>query len=86
MGNELKIDSEEAFRLASQLSELTGENLSTAVTEALRQRLEHERSLHDRMTAIRTITADMRADMLANGPLPSSNHDFLYDDETGLPV
>jgi antitoxin VapB len=86
MGQELKVESEEAYRLASKLSELTGESLSAVVTEALRQRLDHEEDLQKRMAAIRTLTAELRAEMLKEGPLPSSNHDFLYDDETGLPI
>ena len=86
MGQELKIESEEAYRLASKLSQLTGESVSAAVTEALRQRLDHEEDLQKRMTAVRVLTAELRAEMLKDGPLPSSNHDFLYDDETGLPL
>ena len=64
MGKELKIDSEEAFRLAS----------------------DHDDILRGRLAAIRSITADMREDMRANGKLPSSCHDFLYDEATGLPI
>jgi antitoxin VapB len=86
MGQELRIESEEAYRLASKLSKLTGESLSAAVTEALRRRLDHEEDVRKRIAAVREITARMRAAMLEEGPLPTSNHDFLYDDETGLPV
>jgi antitoxin VapB len=86
MGNELKIESEEAYRLATQLSALTGESVTDAVTEALRRRLDHERRVQERVAEIRELTAAIRADLLTQGPLPSSNHDFLYDDETGLPV
>ena len=38
MGNVLSIEDEEACRLAAELSALTGESVSTAITEALRQR------------------------------------------------
>jgi antitoxin VapB len=86
MGQELKIESEEAYQLASKLSELTGETLTAAVTEALRRRLAHEEDVQRRIAEVRKITARMRAAMLEEGPLPTSNHDFLYDDETGLPV
>ena len=86
MGQVPRIESDEAVSLASKLSALTGESLSTAVNEALRQRLDQEEELQQRMAEVRAITADMRADMAINGPLPTSNHDFLYDDETGLPV
>ena len=37
MGAQLNIKSEDAYRLASHLSELTGESLTTVVTEALRE-------------------------------------------------
>ena len=86
MGTQLNIKSDDAYRLASRLSELTGENLTTAVTEALRQRLDRElraRDRDERLKRLREITADIRAGM--GNPLPSSNHDWLYDDETGLP-
>ena len=43
MGTQLNIKSADAYRLASELSELTGESLTAAVTAALRERLERER-------------------------------------------
>ncbi len=39
----LNIKNDEAHRLATELSRLTGENLTAAVTEALREQLERER-------------------------------------------
>lgn len=87
MGTQLNIKSDVAYRLASQLSELTGESLTTAVTTALQERLDRFRAKDDievRLARIREITADMRARM--DKPLPTSNHDWLYDDETGLPI
>ncbi len=86
MGQELRIESDEAYRLASKLSELTGESLSMAVTAALRRQLAHEEDKRKRIAAVRALAADIRAEMLKDGPLPTSNHDYLYDDETGLPV
>jgi antitoxin VapB len=86
MGAQLNIKSDDAYRLASQLSALTGESLTAAVTTALQERLERVRKAEDietRLARIREITADMRARM--DKPLPTSNHDWLYDDETGLP-
>jgi len=85
MGAQLNIKSEDAYRLASQLAELTGQSLTTAVTEALRERLEREqrgRQREDRLREVREITADIRR--LLGEPLPSSNHDWLYEDD-GLP-
>ncbi len=86
MGAQLNIKSDDAYRLASKLSELTGESLTTAVTTALQERLDRVRAADDietRLAHIREITADIRANM--QRPLPSSDHSWLYDDETGLP-
>jgi antitoxin VapB len=87
MGAQLNIKSDDAYRLASELSELTGESLTAAVTTALQERLKRLQADEDievRLARIREITADMRARM--DKPLPTSNHDWLYDDETGLPI
>jgi antitoxin VapB len=86
MGTQLNIKSEDAYRLASRLSELTGESLTTVVTAALRERLERQLQVRDRearLTRLRAITADIRAAM--GEDLPTSDHSWLYDDETGLP-
>lgn len=69
MGAQLNIKSEDAYRLASRLSELTGESLIYNCDE--------------RIQRIRATTADIRAAMGDNPP--SSDHACLYDDETGLP-
>jgi antitoxin VapB len=85
MGMQLNIKSDDAYLLASKLAELTGESLTAAVTEALRERLSREtrvRERDDRMARVRAITADIRSHL--RHPLPSSNHDWLYDDK-GLP-
>ena len=44
----MNIKNEEAYRLTKQLAKLTGESLTTAVTEAVRERLNrirHERGV-----------------------------------------
>jgi antitoxin VapB len=85
MGAQLNIKSEDAYRLASRLSELTGESLTTVVTRALRAELDREERTHDRqerLLRLRETTADIRRHL--RQPLPSSNHDWLYDDN-GLP-
>jgi antitoxin VapB len=86
LGAQLNIKSEDAYRLASHLSQLTGESLTTVVTEALRERLERQlqvRSRDERLRRLRAITADIRAGM--GDDLPISDHGWLYDVETGLP-
>jgi len=85
MGMQLNIKSDDAYRLASRLSELTGESLTAAVTTALRERLEREEQSRDREARkrrIRDIAADIRARLPAD---MTSDHGWLYDDETGLP-
>ncbi len=86
MGTQLNIKSDDAYQLASRLSELTGESLTTVVTEALRERLGRQLQSHsreERLRRVRSITADIRAAM--GDTLPASDHSWLYDEETGLP-
>jgi antitoxin VapB len=85
MGAQLNIKSEDAYRLASRLSELTGESLTSVVIRALQAELAREelaRDRDDRLRRVREITADIRRHL--RHPLPGSNHDWLYD-ENGLP-
>ncbi len=85
MGMQLNIKSEDAHRLASRLSELTGQSLTTVVLRALRAELEREENTRDRDTRkakLRAIAREIRAGLPAD---ITSNHDFLYDDATGLP-
>ena len=81
----LNIKSEETHRLARELAELTGENLTAAVTVAVRERLDRVRrqrgvSLVDRMLAIgRDCAAHLKE------PYRSIDHGRLLYDERGLP-
>ena len=47
MGSQLNIKSEDAYRLASRLAELTGVSLTSAVTNALRSELKRRESARD---------------------------------------
>jgi antitoxin VapB len=85
MGMQLNIKNEDAYRLASRLSELTGDSLTTVVTRALRAELAREENMRDRdalKARLRAIAQEIRAGLPAD---ITSNHDFLYDDATGLP-
>lgn len=85
MSAQLNIKSEDAYRLASKLAEITGESLTTSVIEALREKLDREmkvREKADRLRKLREITADIRRHL--GEPLPSSDHSWLYGDD-GLP-
>ena len=81
----LNIKSEEAHRLAQELARLTSESMTTAVTEALRERLDRLRraapaGLADRLLAIgRDCAARLKE------PYRSADHGDLLYDERGLP-
>ena len=77
----LNIKNEETHRLAQELATLTGENMTTAVTEAVRERL-------NRVKGKRTSERIMKisrecAARLKGKPLP--DHGELLYDERGLP-
>jgi antitoxin VapB len=84
MGAQLNIKSEDAYRLAFRLSELTGESLTAVVTKALRAELEREerqRDVQARVDHVMAIAKEIRAHM--REPV-SSDTSWLYD-EDGLP-
>ena len=84
MANQLNIKSEDGYRLATELSILTGESLTTAVTGALRERLDREQRSRDRDAKLARLAA-LAADIRASLRLPQgSAHGFLYD-EAGRP-
>jgi antitoxin VapB len=86
----MNIKNEETHRLVRELAEVTGESLTTAITVAVRERLERERR-RERSTegdlAARLLEIGRRAaPKLRAAGLTSENHgDFLYDDDV-LPV
>ena len=92
MGSQLNIKSDDAYQLASELTALTGESLTAAVTVALRERL--ERQLQARMSGERD-AAELAEQLLAigrhcaahiRGPIDSKTFtDELYG-EDGLPI
>jgi antitoxin VapB len=84
MGAQLNIKSEDAYRLASRLSELTGESLTSVVTKALRAELdrhERQRDIRARVDHVMAIAKEIRAHM--REPV-SSDTSWMYD-EDGLP-
>jgi antitoxin VapB len=95
MADQLIVLGDDARRLSTRLSDLTGEDLDVAVVEALKQRLQRvseskpaprhgaqEQDRAARMARIRVIAADIREATAGN---VSSDHSWLYDDKTGLP-
>jgi len=82
----LNIKNEETYRLVRELADLTGESMTGAVTEAVRERLERLRREHDKAgmaERILAIAADMRA-RLPDDFFDVEHGDLLYD-EDGLP-
>lgn len=81
----LNIKDEETHRLARKLASLTGESMTAAVTEAVRERLDRIRrernaSLADRLVAIgKDCAAHMKE------PYLSAEHGELLYDDRGLP-
>ncbi len=81
----LNIKNEETHRLAQELAQLTGESVTAAVTQAVRERLEQVRrergvGLANRLVAIgRDCAAHLKE------PFRSAEHGALLYDERGLP-
>nr|WP_294531160.1 type II toxin-antitoxin system VapB family antitoxin [uncultured Rhodopila sp.] len=85
MGTQLNIKSDDAYLLASELSELTGESLTSVVTRALRAELAKERRERDIEAKVARMLAagkEIRAHL--REPI-TSDHSCLYD-ENGFPV
>jgi len=81
----LNIKNEEAHRLASQLAKLTGENMTEAVTEALRERLDRVRNKRGASLADRLLTIGKDCAAHLKEPFRSAAHGDLLYDEKGLP-
>jgi antitoxin VapB len=81
----LNIKNAETHRLARELARLTGESMTAAVNEAIRERLERVRgkSKKSRVERILEIGKECAAHM--KGPYKSIDHGDLLYDEKGLP-
>ena len=81
----MNIKNEEAHRLARELSELTGESLTEAVTVAVRERLQRLRNQQRGDLAERILAIGRDSASHIRKPFRSTDHgEFLYD-ERGLP-
>ena len=78
----LNIKNKEAHKLAQEVAALTGESLTEAVTQALRERLNRVRK-QDRMARARAIAKDCASRL--KEPFRSVDHGELLYDELGLP-
>lgn len=80
----LNIKDPEAHELARLLAERTGETMTRAVTEALRERLERLTRTHRPETAAQDLLAIGRRCASTLKGKPVDHGSFLYDDR-GLP-
>ena len=81
----MNIKNKETHRLTRQLSKLTGVSLTTAVTKAVRERLDRVRGQQgvDLVERLLLIGRDCAAHL--NEPFRSIDHDKMLYDERGLP-
>jgi antitoxin VapB len=80
----LNIKSPEAHELATQLARVTGESMTKAVTEAIRERLEREQRRRDEEAVVAKAMAIARR--VASYPRKDRRpHGELLYDERGLP-
>ena len=81
----MNIKNAEAQRLAQELASLTGESLTAAITEAVRERLERLHSQRRGSLAERLVAIGQDCAPRLREPFRSTEHgDLLYDDR-GLP-
>jgi antitoxin VapB len=81
----LNIKNEEVHRLARELAALTGESMSAAVAEALRERLERVRRAKEGDLAERLLAIGKDCAARLKEPFRSIDHGDLLYDERGLP-
>lgn len=82
---QLNIKNTEAYELASELAELTGANVTAAVTKALRDSVERERRAKDRETRIaEMLEHGLRYRQQAQRDTRTADEILGYD-ERGLP-
>jgi antitoxin VapB len=80
----LNIKNEEAHRLAQELARITGESMTVAVSEAIRERLERVRSSKKEI-AERIMEIARECGPLWKEPYRSIDHGELLYDEKGMP-
>lgn len=81
----LNIKNCETHRLAEELAKLTGESMTTAVTIAVRERLNRLRQEHSPSLAGRLLAIGKDCAAHLKEPFRSADHADLLYDEHGLP-
>ena len=82
----LNIKNSETHQLVQELAELTGETQTTAVTVAVRERLERVRHLHEAGLADRLLAIGRDTAPRLREPFRTADHGDLLYDERGLPA
>ncbi len=81
----LNIKNEETHRMAKQLARATGESMTEAVSEAIRERLERVRKKSEKDPVERIMKIARECGPLWKEPYRSIDHGELLYDEKGLP-
>jgi antitoxin VapB len=81
----LNIKNEKTHKLAQELARLTGESMTVAVNEAIRERLERVRGNSKDSLAERLVQIGRECAARLKGPVKSMDIDELLYDEKGLP-
>jgi antitoxin VapB len=81
----LNIKNEEAQRLARELAKLTGESMTAAVREAVRERLDRVRRMRSVSLADRLLAIGKDCAQHLKEPFRTTDHGDLLYDERGLP-
>ena len=81
----LNIKDEETHRLARELARITGESMTAAVNEAIRERLERVRGKSKEDLTERLMKIAKECGPLWKEPYRSIEHGDLLYDEKGLP-
>ena len=81
----LNIKNKEAEKLIHELAEMTGESMTAALTEAVRERLERVRSERNEGLAERLLKIGKDCASRLQEPYRSIDHGDLLYDEKGLP-
>lgn len=81
----LNIKNEETQKLAQELAKQTGESMTAAITEAVRERLERVRRQHGTSLADRLVKIGKDCAAHLQEPYRSIDHGELLYNEKGLP-
>jgi antitoxin VapB len=81
----LNIKNKEAHKLAQQVAKLTGESMTEAVTQAIRERLDRVRRARTTGLADRLLEIGRDCAAHLKEPFRSIDHGAMLYDENGLP-